>query len=207
MESLKSAAVCGFNDFLREHQATPGEARLTTVLFDDEYLLYCDAAPIAQVLPLNSETYVPRNSTALLDAIGRTMDALGERLSQTPEPERPGKVIIAILTDGLENASEHFTWKQIAEKIRHQRNQYSWEFLFLGANQDAIATAAQMNISADNSATFAADHHGYGSGTSALSRKTRAMRMAAAMPAEAAPDLQTSMSELVREEDQKRRKP
>jgi uncharacterized protein YegL len=209
MQGLTHAAIAGFNDFLREQQAAPGQARLTVVLFDDEYLLHTDSVPVAEVLPLNTDTYVPRGSTALLDAIGRTIDTLGRRLAATPEPQRPGKVVVAILTDGLENASTDYTWKDIAARIRHQRDTYGWDFLFLGANQDAIATAAQMNIAAANAATFSADAAGYGAGTAALSRKTssgRAIRSRRASQADfdaaAAP-----MEQLVEEEDRKRREP
>jgi len=100
------------------------------------------------------KTYAPDGSTALLDAIGRTIDETGARLAAMSEADRPGKVIIAILTDGEENSSGTFTWAQISDMIRHQQDVYKWEFLFLGANQDAIATAARMNISRNSSANF-----------------------------------------------------
>ena len=94
MGSVARSAVDGFNDFLREQQSAPGQARFTLVLFDDEYLVPADAVPIDEVVPLNAGTYVPRGSTALLDAIGRTVDSLGRRLAATPAANRPGKVIV-----------------------------------------------------------------------------------------------------------------
>jgi hypothetical protein len=97
----------------------------------------------------------------LLDAIGRTIDELGARLAAMAEEERPGQVIVAILTDGLENASESYSWKEIARSIRHQTERYQWKFLFLGANQDAIATAAQMSIAAADASPFVADRPGF----------------------------------------------
>jgi hypothetical protein len=108
-------------------------AKLTLILFDDEYLAPIDALPVAEILPLDNESYVPRGSTALLDAIGRTIDELGARLASLPEQDRPMQVIVAILTDGLENSSQNYTWQKIADAIKQQSEQYRWTFLFLGA--------------------------------------------------------------------------
>lgn len=175
MDSIAPTAIAGFNEFLLAHQSVAGQARLTLVLFDDEYLVPAASVPIRDVVPLDSTTYVPRNSTALLDAIGRTIDELGQRIAKLPEAERPGAVIVAILTDGLENASTQYGWKEVAGRIRHQRDKYSWEFLFLGANQDAIATAAQLNIARYNSANFMA--RDIDSAGRAITRKSSAHRM------------------------------
>lgn len=210
MSSLADGAIAGFNHFLHEQQSAPGLARLTLVLFDDEYLVPARSLPVAEVLPLDELSYVPRNSTALLDAIGITVDELGARLAAMPERERPGKVIVAILTDGLENASVRYTWRDIAGRIRHQTDAYQWEFLFLGANQDAIATAAQIHIGAQNAATFCADKPGMKSTGGALSRKSRALREMLTQPqGSASPetlrDAAAPLSDLVREEDLKNR--
>lgn len=130
MDVCRDAAIAGFNLFLDEQQRTEGLAKLTLVLFDDEYLVPINALPVAEVIALDHETYVPRGSTALLDAIGRTVDDLGTRLAAMPEKNRPGQVIVAILTDGLENSSQSWTWKQIARVIKHQTEQSKWTFLF-----------------------------------------------------------------------------
>lgn len=208
MQSVANAAIAGFNEFLREQQAAPGQARLTLVLFDNEYLVPVDNIPIAEVVRLNSDTYIPRASTALLDAIGETIQRIGKRLEQTPEAERPGQVIVPILTDGLENSSTQYTWKQISAMIRHQTEVYKWEFLFLGANQDAIATASNLSIAAGNAATYCADEIGTRTTQRATSRKATALRAkargdisAATMRVAAAP-----MSDIVAEEDSKERK-
>jgi Mg-chelatase subunit ChlD len=160
MDVCRDAAIAGFNLLLDEQQRTEGLAKLTLVLFDDEYLVPINALPVAEVIALDHETYVPRGSTALLDAIGRTVDDLGTRLAAMPEKNRPGQVIVAILTDGLENSSQSWTWKQIARVIKHETEQSKWTFLFLGANQDAIATAAQMNIAAANASGYVCDESG-----------------------------------------------
>jgi len=152
MESCRVAAIEGFNSFLQEQQRAKGLAKLTLILFDHEYLVPIDALPVAEILPLDNDSYVPHGSTALLDATGRAIDELGARLAALPEKDRPVQVIVAILTDGLENSSQNYTWQQVADAIRRQSEQYRWTFLFLGANQDAIATAAQVNITTADAA-------------------------------------------------------
>jgi len=200
MSSIRDQAISGFNHFLADQTAQPGDARLTLVLFDDEYLVPVAATPLRHVTPLDATTYVPRNSTALLDAIGRTIDELGRRLAATPEADRPGQVIVAILTDGEENSSRHFKWADIAARISHQREKYHWQFLFLGANQDAIATAARMNIGVADAATFHANKAQFCTVTTAVSRKMSALRRAAAGQV-ADPDLAKSMQDIVHEEE------
>lgn len=201
MGCLKETAISSFNEFLKEQKAEPGEATFTLVLFDDEYLLHADAVPIGEVVELDASTYVPRSMTALMDAIGRTIDNVGKRLAAMKEEDRPGKVLIAIFTDGHENASSDYTLKKISEMIKHQQEKYSWEFFFLGANQDAIASAARMNIHAYNSSTFEHNDRGQRSATSSLSRKWSAKRREKSEPN--ARDLQFSLSDIVEEEMQK----
>jgi Mg-chelatase subunit ChlD len=156
MESIAETAVKAFNELLeqqqKEHEQTP--VRMSLVLFNEDCEVPFASTPAPELPRLSIKAYAPDGMTGLLDAIGRTIDETGARLDPMPEAERPGKVIIAIMTDGLENASKTFNLDQISEKIRHQRDVYKWEFLFLGANQDAIATAARMNIDHHDSVTF-----------------------------------------------------
>jgi hypothetical protein len=123
----------------------PGEATIKLVQFDDQYETVFDMN-LKSCPELTQNTFVPRGSTALLDAQGRTIAELGREPAALPEEERPSKVIVVTLTDGLENASKHYNIEQIGELIREQRDKYIWDFVFLGANQDAIATAEAMNI-------------------------------------------------------------
>ncbi len=163
--------------------------------------------PVHEVIPLDGNTYVPRRTTALLDAVGRTIEELGQTLAAMAESDRPGQVIVAILTDGLENASQRFSWNAVAELIKQQTEQYKWTFLFLGANQDAIATAAQMSIAAANVATYTADAKGSRASCVSFSRKLRAMRhhhIGVATQQEQA-DAAAPMSQIVQEEDRKER--
>lgn len=154
MGMIESDAIGGFNHFLGEQKKLPGDARFTLALFDHEYEIAVDAVDIQHVPPLNETTYCPRGSTALLDAIGKTVTAVGERLSKTPAYARPSKVIVAILTDGLENASKEYTRSKMFEMIKHQREVYSWEFIFLAANQNAIQEGASLGINMKDSFNF-----------------------------------------------------
>ena len=202
MESCREAAIEGFNRFLAEQQKVEGLAKLSLVLFDDEYLLAANALPVAEVLPLDDQTFVPRGTTALLDAIGRTVDELGIRLAALPEADRPGEVIVAILTDGAENSSHQYTWNDIARVIKQQTEQYRWTFLFLGANQDAIATAAQMNIVAENAACYVADAAGVHASARTIGRKVSGIRRSLSPRAKPADlmDAAADLSQLFREE-------
>lgn len=160
MESIVNDAIGGFNSFLKSQQATPGEAVMSIVLFDHEYQVLCSGKALADVTPLTDQTFVPRGSTALLDALGKTIDEVGVRLANLPESQRPDKVLFVILTDGQENASQHYSAEQIHQMISHQRSIYSWEFLFLAANQDAFTASERMGISQGNTMNFAADADG-----------------------------------------------
>ncbi|MBX7246551.1 MAG: VWA domain-containing protein [Candidatus Sumerlaeaceae bacterium] len=160
MESVRTDAMGGFNAFLASQKSLPSEARLTLVLFDHEYNLVHDGLSLQQVSPLTETTYVPRGRTALFDAIGRTIDDVGRRLAATTEAERAGKIIVAILTDGLENASTKYSQVRVADMISRQRETYAWEFVFLAANQDAILAAEQLSIDAQDAVAFPASPEG-----------------------------------------------
>ncbi len=153
--------------------------------------------PRSQPIQLSADgaTLDPNGNTALLDAIGRTIDETGARLAALAEGDRPGKVVIAIMTDGLENASKTCTWIDINEKIRHQKEAYKWEFLFLGANQDAIATAGKLSIAAGDSVTYFQMSR---SVTSAMRAASKSMRSSKLREAKT-----QSLTEMVREEDDK----
>jgi uncharacterized protein YegL len=156
MQSIKAGTLEGVNAFLdqqkRENAAYP--VRLSLTLFSTKIEARHSSIPVTGVPSLSETTYRPDGGTALLDAIGFTIDSLGKRLADTPEAERPSKVIVAIMTDGEENSSRLFDWNQISEKIKHQTDVYKWEFLFMGANQDAIANASRINISVESSTNY-----------------------------------------------------
>lgn len=128
---------------------------LSLYQFDTIYERVVGPVSIHDVADLNRSTFVPRGQTALLDAIGRAINDAGQRFESMRETERPSKVVMVIITDGLENASREFNQSKINDMITRQRDQYQWEFVFLGANQDAIATARVYGISASNAMKYA----------------------------------------------------
>lgn len=205
MAPMQEAAIAAFNDFVRSQLDLPGDARLTLVQFDDRYEVPIPATPVQDVLELTAATYVPRGSTALLDAIGRTVLSLDQRLQSTPESERPAKVIVAIFTDGMENASREFTSQQIGALIQRFRDGQGWEFLFLAANQDAIASAAALRVDAGSSANVQYCFSGIKSTGGALARKVRATRLKTSgqMDALAMADESKSLDDILREEQDK----
>ena len=205
MQPMQEPAVAAFNDFVRTQLDVPGDARLTLVQFDDAYEVPVSALAIQDVPKLTAATYVPRGSTALLDAIGRTIKETDHRIQELSENETPGKVIIAIFTDGAENASREYTSEHIGDLVRLYRDQKGWEFLFLAANQDAIATASAMRMDASLSGNVCFSAKGITSNGNAMSRKVRAMRMKSSgqMDTQALEDDAKTMDQIVREEEQK----
>lgn len=207
MASLQEEAVSAFNEFLHEQTKVPGEARLTLVLFDDQYLAVHEALPLQYVPELTAATFVPRGSTALLDAIGRTIKELGERINRLPPKAQPAKVIVAVYTDGLENASTKYSSHHIADLIRLHRESKGWEFLFLAANQDAIATAASLHLDVALCANVSFTPKAMKSTGMAFSRKVRAARMkvSGTMDQQALNDDAAPMSSIMKEEEEKAR--
>ena len=157
MQHLTSDTIGGFNSMIENQKNEDGEAYITTVLFDDQYELLHDHINILEVQPITNKEYYARGCTALLDAIGKTINSVGSRLSATPEEERPEKVVFIITTDGYENASAEFTKQAVKDMIEHQQDKYSWTFIFLGANMDAVGEAASLGIAANYSHTYAAN--------------------------------------------------
>jgi uncharacterized protein YegL len=137
MGSVKTDTIGGFNEFLSSQKKIKGNANVTFVKFSDYYKVVNEGTDIKHVSELNESNYTPSYSTALLDAVGKTINSVGQRLKDTPENQRPEKVIVAIITDGYENSSKEFSRKQIFDMVSHQRDKYNWEFLFLGADIDA----------------------------------------------------------------------
>lgn len=175
MSVCREEAENGINRFIDEQKAHPGEARLTFVEFDDRYEVVHDGTPIKDV---PKYTLTPRGWTALLDAIGKAITTVGERLSKLSEADRPGLVVCVISTDGEENHSREYKRPQIAAMVKEQTEKYSWQFQFLGANIDAIATGADLEIKTSGAINVAANKLGAAYGTS--SDKVGKMRSARA---------------------------
>ena len=154
MASIRAQAEDGWNAFVAEQAAQPGQCEISLVQFDDVIEVVYDHIPAREITPFSLD---PRNSTALLDAIGMTITALGSKLAAMSEDARPGSVIIVVVTDGHENASREFTLQQVNTMTRHQSDGYGWQFVFLGANLDAVAAGQDLGIGADRSMTYRPD--------------------------------------------------
>jgi uncharacterized protein YegL len=155
MAHLTHDTIGNFNTFLQEQKAFPGEAVFTLCTFNTDYQLPHDFVKIAGVPNLDSKTYMPQGGTALLDAVGTTIDSVGKKLSAMPENDRPSKVIFLIITDGHENASKRYSAEQVKSMVEHQKDVYNWEFVFMGANIDAIAAGTNLGISMQNTLNYA----------------------------------------------------
>lgn len=166
MQSIQSDTIGGFNRFLEDQKKTPGEAKITLAQFDDQYDVVLGAVPIASARPLDDKTYQPRGSTCLYGAIGRTIEDAGARFNSMPEHERPEKVVCLIITDGQENHSHISEWSRqwtqdrIKALIQQQSDTYKWQFVFIGANQDAILTAQGIGINVNNALNYTSNAAG-----------------------------------------------
>ena len=160
MSGLANDTIGSFNQFVGEQKLIPGEAVFFLCTFNTEYHLVHDFVPLHSVSDLNKKTYRTHGGTALLDAMGTTIDTLGVKLASLQEAERPGKVIVLIITDGEENASQLFTLEQIKAKVSHQTDKYNWQFVYIGANVDAISNGTSLGISSNNSASYIASAAG-----------------------------------------------
>ena len=151
MQSIKTDTEGGFAAFIAEQRAHAGECRVTLAQFDDVYEVVHSGIPVADVPPLDLQ---PRGSTALLDAMGRLVTSAGAELAALPEDERPGTVIVAIMTDGHENASQEWTHPAIKALVEQQTDDYAWQFLYMGADQDAIEVGTSLGVAAGASVTY-----------------------------------------------------
>ena len=179
MGGLESDTIGGFNATLARHRSAEGDAIVSTVLFDNEMLVLHDRLPIAEVVDMTERDYQVRGCTALLDAVGGAIRHIGRVQGYLPEEYRPERTIMVIITDGYENASRKYDYREVKRMIE-DKQELGWEFLFLGANIDAIGEAAKIGIAQDRSATYLADGMGQTVAYEAIADATCAMRSAPA---------------------------
>lgn len=148
MESIRTDAMGGFNSFLAEQKKEPGKATMSVVLFDHEYEMLHSAVGIQDVPPLTESTYVPRGTTALYDAVGRAVNDVKARIDAAKKKDKPDGVVVAILTDGYENASKDFNQSSVFKMIE-ERTKAGWSFLFLAAHKDAFEVGRGLGIAAN----------------------------------------------------------
>ena len=160
MEGLEADTIGGFNSMMKKQRREEGEALVSTVLFDDRCDVIHDRVPIADVKDLTEKDYFVRGCTALLDALGGAIHHIGNIHKYAREEDRPEKTLFIITTDGLENASRRYNYAKVRTMVERQKELYGWEFLFLGANMDAIKAARDIGIHADRAVTYDCDEEG-----------------------------------------------
>ena len=180
MSGLESDTIGGYNSMLKKQQETEGEVLVSTVLFDDRIEVLYDRVPLTEMPQMTDKEYYVRGCTALLDAVGGAIHHIGNVHKYAREEDRPEKTIFVITTDGLENASRNYDYARVKQMVERQKEKYGWEFLFLGANIDAIETAGRFGISADRAANYHSDPEGTALNYEVLSDAICSMRVCAA---------------------------
>jgi uncharacterized protein YegL len=178
MGGLESDTIGGFNSMLQKQQAEPGECRITTVLFDNHYEVLHDRIDIKAVSPITDKEYFVRGNTALLDAVGRTINKIGGVQKNTAEDYRAEKVLFVITTDGMENASREFDYGKIKSMIERQKSKYGWDFIFLGANIDAVEVADRFGVARSRAQNFHNDSEGIALNYAVVSETVASFRAA-----------------------------
>ena len=160
MAGLEDDTIGGFNAMIARQKNEPGEAYVSTILFDNHREVIHDRVNVQDVRPMTRNDYSVRGCTALLDAVGKAIHHIGNVHKYAREEDRPEKTLFVITTDGMENASREYTYERLKGKIERQKEKYGWEFIFLGANIDAAKEAARFGIETERAVNYHADHQG-----------------------------------------------
>ena len=176
MSGLEADTIGGFNSLVEKQKKEEGEALISVVLFDDLQEVLYDRKALQTIEPMTDKQYYVRGCTALLDALGRAIHHIGNVHKYAREEDRPGKTLFIITTDGMENASRRYTYEKVKQMVERQKEKYGWEFLFLGANMDAISVAGRFGISADRAVRYECDREGTALNYQELSRSVSVMR-------------------------------
>ncbi len=180
MGGLESDTIGGYNSMLKKQREAEGEVLVSTVLFDDRIDVLYDRVPLEKLPQMTEKEYYVRGCTALLDAVGGAVRHIGNVHKYAREEDRPEKTIFVITTDGLENASREYSYDRVKKIVERQKEKYGWEFLFLGANIDAIETAGRFGITADRAANYHSDSKGTALNYEVLADAVCEMRVSAA---------------------------
>ena len=180
MGGLESDTIGGYNSMLKKQREAEGEVLVSTVLFDDRTEVLYDRVPLEKLPQMTEKEYYVRGCTALLDAVGGAVRHIGNVHKYAREEDRPEKTIFVITTDGLENASCEYSYDRVKKMVERQKEKYGWEFLFLGANIDAIETAGRFGITADRAANYHSDRKGTALNYEVLADAVCEMRVSAA---------------------------
>ncbi|NLI60633.1 MAG: VWA domain-containing protein [Clostridiales bacterium] len=182
MAGLETDTIGGYNAMLKKQQDVEGECRITTVLFDNNYELLHDRIDIRAVRPITEKEYSVGGTTALLDAMGRTIHKIINVQKNTDEAYRAEKVMVVIITDGYENSSREYSAEKVRSLVQQQKDKYGWEFIFLAANIDAVETARHFGISRDRAQNYHADSDGIELNFRVMGETITAYRHTSALP-------------------------
>lgn len=160
MNGLEADTIGGFNAMIEKQKQTEGEALVSVLLFNQANTVLYDRVDVQHVPPMTRADYVTSGCTALIDALGDAIRHIGNVHKYAREEDRPEKTVFMITTDGMENASHRYTVDEIRAKIERQKQRYGWEFLFLGANIDAVETARRYGIEKERAVTYRSDSEG-----------------------------------------------
>ena len=183
MQGLEADTIGGFNSMLKKQKKEPGEALVSTVLFDDRVEVLHDRVRADRVKPITDREYYVRGCTALLDAVGGAIHHIGNIHKYARPEDVPEHTLFIITTDGMENASHCYSARQVRQMIRRQKKKYGWEFLFLGANIDAVETAGHLGIDADRAVNYHCDSEGTRLNYQVLTQAVSAVRCSAPLDA------------------------
>lgn len=180
MGGLESDTIGGYNALMEKQKKEEGEAIVSTVLFDDAAEVLHDRVKLADVPAMTDKEYYVRGCTALLDALGGAIHHIGNVHKYAREEDRPEKTLFIITTDGQENSSRRYTYEKVKKMVERQKEKYGWEFLFLGANIDAIAEAGRFGIKADRAVNYQCDKEGTAVNFRALGKAVSRVRQCSA---------------------------
>lgn len=180
MAGLESDTIGGFNSLIAKQKKEDGQALVSTVLFDDRSDVLHDWVPLDRIAPMTDDDYFVRGCTALLDAVGGAIHHIGNVHKYARPEDRPEKTMVIITTDGMENASKRYTYEKVKSMIERQKEKYGWEFIFLGANIDAVEVAGRFGISEDRAANYHSDEEGTALNYEVLSEAICQVRMGCA---------------------------
>ena len=184
MRGLESDTIGGFNSMIEKQKRTEGEALISTVLFDSESKVIHDRVDVQKIAPMTEADYSVRGCTALLDAVGGAIHHIGNVHKYARSEDVPEHTLFVITTDGLENASRRYSCDKVRYMIERQKSRYGWEFLFLGANIDAVGTARHFGINEDRAANYHSDSQGTQLNFEVLSEAISAVRCSASLGAD-----------------------
>ena len=180
MAGLESDTIGGFNSLIAKQKKEEGQALVSTVLFDDRSDVLHDRVPLDRIAPMTDDDYFVRGCTALLDAVGGAIHHIGNVHKYARPEDRPEKTMVIITTDGMENASKRYTYEKVKSMIERQKEKYGWEFIFLGANIDAVEVAGRFGISEYRAANYHSDEEGTALNYEVLSEAICQVRMGCA---------------------------